>query len=176
MMNHEPDYQQWLRRMRRERDEWRAKYKEAKTKFEATQEIVDALERLLNEPQSESEAELGSRAVPSGSQYADLTMPDAIREFLRASGTPRATREIADGVLAGGLKTNSRNIYTSVSSTLSRISRMAGSRVRKVRRGLWELQDPENAASAGSELEPGEWGRRDAGLAEVLGQIPSRSG
>jgi hypothetical protein len=174
MMNHESDYQQWLRRMRRERDEWRAKYEEAKTKFEATQEIVDALERLLDE--AESEAQIEGGAVRSESPYAHLTMPDAIKEFLKASGTPRTTREIAEGVLAGGLETKSRNIYTSVSSTLSRISRVAGSRVRKVRRGLWELQDPENAASAGSELEPGERIRRDARLADVLGQVPSRSG
>ena len=77
--------------------------------------IEQALEKIetLGTP-----TEGGTARAQSSKDFEDLGITAAARRYLREQGEPRTTREIADALIARGLKTTSNNLIATMHATL----------------------------------------------------------
>lgn len=73
---------------------------------------------------------------PASKDFEDLGVTAAAKRYLREAGMPRTTREIADALTDGGLKTRSKNYIATVYATLHNSSAF-----RRTEDGTWELTD-----------------------------------
>jgi hypothetical protein len=67
--------------------------------------------------------------------FEDLGITAAARRYLREQRAPRTTREIANALIAGGLKTNSKNWIATVYATLR------NGKMFKRTKDKWELAE-----------------------------------
>ena len=125
----------------------------------ARHDAVVALERLEREQErqlQETRAALArlkgvavvdqDSAVPVTSQeYAELGALDAIRHLMGETKRPMSTRELADGILAKGWRTNSRNPVASIHSTLKNAPR----EFKRNEHGQW-YREPSGAPNKGA--------------------------
>ena len=81
-------------------------------KLAELQAIEQALEAL------KAPIEGGSSLRQKSKDFEDLGVTAAARRYLREEGEPRTTREIADALIARGLKTTSKNWIATVYATL----------------------------------------------------------
>ncbi len=56
--------------------------------------------------------------APVSQEYADLGPIEAIRRYMKEVNVPQTTRQLADALLARGLRTKSMNITASIHATL----------------------------------------------------------
>jgi hypothetical protein len=68
--------------------------------------------------------------------FEDLGITAAARRYLREKREPRTTRESADALVAGGLKTNSKNWIATVYATLRN-----GRMFKRTNDDKWELAE-----------------------------------
>ncbi len=105
--------------------------------------LAAAQERELRETQALLARLKGGMAVvvpqpgqePVSAEYAELGPIEAIRRYMTEVGTPQTTRELADALLARGLRTRSRNFTASIHATLKN----APGDFKRNERGQWEL-------------------------------------
>jgi hypothetical protein len=89
-------------------------------------EVIDDLIRHLNTLKA-------SASVPEGPSLEGMNLIDAARAIIKEQG-PRGTRELAQTMLARGIRTNSKNFVATVYATL----KVADDFVRSG--GNWELK------------------------------------
>jgi len=102
---------------------------------------IQQMERLI---QDLPEAQGANTEVTD--KYAGLSIPGAARAYLTELGRPAQTADIADALLAGGIRTSARNFSTTVYSIL----REASGFTRRQDGLGWDLADRvEDDAPAG---------------------------
>lgn len=80
-----------------------------------------------------------------GGPYANMGPTDAIPQVLKGEDFPLTTAQVAEKLIAGGIKSNAQNFVASVSATLSQLKDKKI--VRKVG-DAWTLEEPEQVATA----------------------------
>lgn len=99
----------------------------------------DFLGRRLGEPAKGAIVEPAAEEVAG--LYAGKSIPEAAELFLGSVGQPpRPTREIADKLLEGGLKSQAKNLYATIFGSLRREVQKEDSRIIKVGTA-WGLRD-----------------------------------
>jgi hypothetical protein len=78
-----------------------------------------------------------AKPVPEG-PYAKMDVLTAARHFILSAGTSQSSREIADGLKAGGYRTRSRRFTSTVSTILNR---GAAAGFRRDDTGGWFIQE-----------------------------------
>ena len=99
-------------------------------KLAELQAIEQALEAL------KAPIESGRPLRERTKDFEDLGVTAAARRYLREEREPRTTREIADALIAGGLKTNSKNFIATVYATLNN-----GTMFKRTTDGRWGLTE-----------------------------------
>lgn len=79
--------------------------------------------------------------------YMDMSNPEATLDFLRTSGKPQKTAQIAKALKKGGIESVAKDYSATIFGTLRRLR--ADGRVVKVGKGLWGL--PENLTPEGTD-------------------------
>ena len=67
---------------------------------------------------------------PKLGRFANMSTPDAAKAYLAEKGVPLKPREIKQGLLEGGIRSESKNFYSTLYTTLSRLER-AGEIVKR---------------------------------------------
>ena len=109
------------------------------------QAAIEALKRAREVKRSELRAidqaleALGATAESGQDRQAsrdfeDFGLTAAAKRYLRESGTPRTTREIADALMERGVKTRSKNYIATVYATLNNSDFF-----KRTKDGTWEL-------------------------------------
>jgi hypothetical protein len=80
--------------------------------------------------------------APVSTEYANMTMKEASISYLRSLGTqePQSTRAIADGIRAGGIRTQSASLYRTLYNVLNVDSERANSAITKIGSN-WALRE-----------------------------------
>lgn len=95
-------------------------------KKEVRVEVIDDLIRYLQQLRATTN-------VPEGPSLSGMNLTEAAREIIKVEG-PRGTRELAQTMLARGIRTNSKNFVATVYATLKATDDF-------VRHGgVWELK------------------------------------
>lgn len=94
---------------------------------------LQAIEQALEALRAPKEGR--SQLRPRIRDFEDLGITAAARRYLREEREPRTTREIANALVAGGLKTTSKNWIATVYATLRN-----GRMFRRTSDDKWELK------------------------------------
>lgn len=89
----------------------------------AIEEVLGSMEEqqqvdpyLFHVPETEPLA--AANPAPTG-RYADMTIGDAAVAFLRTSGKPQRMKDIIQGLVNGGMRSQSKNLYRMIYNILS---------------------------------------------------------
>lgn len=104
--------------------------------------LIDGLERL-----AQREASSGSGMIdsdphellpdhPADGPYSEMEFIPAAEDFLRNMGVPQTTQEIADGLVARGFRTRSKDFKNTAQALLKRAAD-AGRPLRRIGRSTW---------------------------------------
>ncbi len=116
-----------------------------RAKRASKQQEIEALDRAIAQiEQVMAMVEPGS--VPVSTEYAGLSIGAAAKRWLTEIGRPASTREIAEALLANGVRTSSKN-FTMTVYTIIREDPAIG-RVGKGLRGLKDGGQVENVQGA----------------------------
>jgi hypothetical protein len=96
---------------------------------ERLNQAIEAIEQLVGETESgrDSAREHAQRQpiatniapqVPR-QDYSTSTIGDAAAHFIKLAGKPQKIRTIANGLIRGGIKSNSKNLYTTLYNVLT---------------------------------------------------------
>ncbi len=86
---------------------------------------------------------IGTHDEPASSEltphsFFQLQIGDAIRKYLRIVRTPKSAKDIVEALQAGGLTSTSKNLYTTVYTTMVRDDERGGE-IMKLNNGKWGL-------------------------------------
>ena len=86
---------------------------------------------------------IGSLEKPAESippnAFSDMSIPEAIRKYLSVEKRPRSTRDIAEALKSGGIRTESQSFYSTVSTALARMMNKENGVVKKGKK--WSLRE-----------------------------------
>jgi hypothetical protein len=101
---------------------------------------IEAIRAILGE--STSNGKHDGTLIPSSALgvYANMTIGDAAVHFLRTKGKKQSTGAIVKGLLAGGLRSQSKKPYTTVYNTLTARAEREDSEIVKVG-SEWDLRE-----------------------------------
>ena len=86
--------------------------------IERKREEINRLQQALANLDAAALGVSSGGSVPTSREYAELGTLEATKKFLAEMGKPLGTRDIADALLARGLRTKSRNYVASVYATM----------------------------------------------------------
>jgi hypothetical protein len=135
------DYEEFLAGLRRRRDELEKEYADVDA-------AITAVERLAGVRPSVTPKKPVYITVPTkigAETFANLTMPQAIQKFFSMVTEPQTTRQVIDGLIAGGMKVKG-NVRGHVYNTLHRLSQDGGPFVHQAD-ARWSLREWSNPAA-----------------------------
>jgi hypothetical protein len=116
-----------------------------KAKRDALDNAIKGIERWLSlggtDPTKDEPSQLAEiKADSVGTRaniFANLSIPDAIYQYLELEGSPRPLKNITSALKNGGLASTAKHLNRAISSTLTRLKKEKGSVVQ--RDGGWGL-------------------------------------
>lgn len=136
-------YEIVLKDLKGERDEKLQQMSNLRSSVKELNSSIVMIERKLNPATSSSQTSFP--LSPSKVNYANISVRWAILDLLHAS-EPKATSELAEALLAAGVKTKATNFANNVSAVLSTTMRDEHGEVNQLPDGRWTLTEKGNDA------------------------------
>jgi hypothetical protein len=113
--------------------------------------IITGLDRLANrEAPSPKVATVAHEVMPDHQPigtYSEMELVPAAEHYLRASGIPQSSQEIADALIARGFRTRSKDFKNTVQALLKR-AHDAGRPLRRTGKSGWAIDDTKTSSAA----------------------------